>query len=380
MQSRETVYSHILCRGNASRGWMFVRLPDEEMFVNRIEKQINIIGVVMRIGLLKSIFLAGLIGSAGLSSSTTLAQDSPLAEDQKAVLVFDVRMDRIQDGEMGKLLDLESRMDDMTDDPDAPPASSVSRIFGAASAPDNMAQFEEMEDGGDLPMEFFVNIKFKDAEIAAAQMDKMKEKSEEIEIDGATYYKPSDDDAPAGLLMKVVNSTEMEVGTETYLTRSDRKVFTDGLNAAWSKIPDDAIRLAFDMAGAKSLMDDVMAMGRETVPPNFGAFVDLLGNAKDMRLSLDPDGANLLTLSATGVDEDSAVHLQEGLDSILGIGKGFAQGQVGALRSVDKGAFEVASEILKSLTPTVSGDQVEIKIPKPEGFNEAVQRMTSGNN
>jgi hypothetical protein len=305
-----------------------------------------------------------------------------LAEEQKAVFVFDIRMDKISNGELGKMLDLESKMEGLPGPSgDAPPPSAIERVFGAVSAPETIDQIQDMENSnGPLPVEFFITIKFNDSEVAAEQLDKMKADSESVEIGGKTFYKPKSEDAPEGILMNVIDDVTMEVGTELYLTRSDRKVFTEGLNSAWANVPDDAFRMAFDMAGAESLMEDVMAMGRENIPPNFVAYVDLLGNAKDMRLSVDLDGSNLLTMAMTGVDDDAASELQEGLDSLLGFAKMGGQAQVGGLRAMDPDAADVATEILDALAATVDGDQVSVEIPKPDGFNEAVQRMVPGGN
>jgi hypothetical protein len=92
----------------------------------------------MRIILLSSLLLLGLIGT-GLSNSAVLAQDSPLAEEQKAVFVFDIRMDKISNGELGKMLDLESKMEGLPGPSgDAPPPSAIERVFGAVSAPETI--------------------------------------------------------------------------------------------------------------------------------------------------------------------------------------------------------------------------------------------------
>ena len=335
----------------------------------------------MQKALLSTIMLLGLIGY-GINTSPVVAQDSPLAEDQKAVMVFDFRMEKMQSGDLGKALDIEGQMANLpTQSADSPAPDSIARIFGAVSAPESMDAIQNMQMADDLAMEFFTRIEFKEADDAKMHFDTLVEKSDEKTIGGKTYYSPKEDEeGPKNMLVNMVDEKTIEFGTEAYLTRSNRKVFTDGLNDAWSKVPDDAIRFAIDMNGAEGLVEDLMDMGRESVPPNFAAYVDLLGNAKDLRITFDLDGKNLMTLGATGVDEDSAVELQEGLDSLLGFAKMGAMQGVGQLKQQDPDAAEVASELVESLAATVEGDQVSIQIAKPEGFNEAVQRMVPGGN
>ncbi len=323
----------------------------------------------------------------GLVTVPIHAQSNDVAEKQKAVLSFDVRFDKIRNSQLAKSLKIEEQLSQwaaMQGD-DGPDPTKLDRIWGAFSAPENMETAQGLA-SGQLPMEFFVMMKFKES----ADVDKLmetikKDNSESFEKNGQTFYRPPQDGStPEAMILHRFDDKTVEIGTESYLFLNDRKVFTGGLEDAWSKVPDEAIRLAMDLDGAKGLIAEAVAMGKQGGDPMMGAYLDLIDNAKNMRLSIDLSGENLLTLAATGVDSDQAEELRGGLDALLGIAKMGGQMQVAQVKQMDEGAGAALETILKSLVAKADGAEVSVVIPKPAGFDDAikgaVEKMQGGFN
>jgi hypothetical protein len=307
---------------------------------------------------------------------------SELQEKQKAVVVFDVRMDMIRDCALGKTLKLEDKLNAMhaQSGDNGPNPSKLERIFGAMSAPEDMASAMSIQ-MGDMPMEFFVRMKFKDADSAKAILaEAEKDNGGTVEKDGKTFYKaPPSSGMPEGLLMHAVDDTTVEMGTEAYVFMKNRTPFTDNLKAAWEKSPNEAIRIAMDLQGAKGLISEAVEMGKQQGGgnPMVGVYLDLVDNMKDVGISLDFSGKNLLTIRATGVNDSDAVELKEGLDSLLGMAKMGGQTQLPNIKQMDPEGGAVLEKILNSLNAKSEGTDVSVVIPKPEGFDKAVENAVN---
>lgn len=306
---------------------------------------------------------------------------SELQENQKAVVVFDIRMDMIRDCALGKTLKLEEKLNDMhaQQGENGPNPAKIERVFGAMSAPENIASAMSIQ-MGQLPMEFFVRMKFADAETAKLVLDEaVNDNGGTVEKDGKTFYKaPPASGMPEGVMMHAVDETTIEIGTEAYVYLNSRRPFTENLSQAWEKSPNEAIRIAMDLEGAKGLIAEAVAMGKEQAGnPMVGEYLGLIDNMKDLRISLDFAGKNLLTLNATGVSEDEAEELKSGLDSLLGTAKFAGQAGLAQMREMDPGGADVAAKILDSLNAKSSGTEVSVAIPKPEGFDKAIENAVN---
>jgi len=250
--------------------------------------------------------------------------------------------------------------------------ASMSKMTAAMSLPDNIGAFQGMGPGADLPMDLFTTMTFKDAASADDAFAKMKENSEEVQVGGKTYFKPDDPNSPAGLLGERSGDSMFVMGTEKYITRSDRTFATDGLKSAFSKMPEDAVRIAIDVEGMPALKEEIIDMAAQSAP-QFAAYAELLNNITDLRITVDLDGENLLTISATGKDADMAEEFAEGLDSMLGMGKMGIMMQAGAIP--DEDAKKAVMAIAESLSAKADGTEVSVIVPKPEGFNKAIQGL-----
>ncbi len=307
-----------------------------------------------------------------------MGQTAPLDEKQKAVVVFDLRLDLLMGSELAKSLKLQEQFDKMAAQQggNGPDPSTIAGLFGAMSAPENMEAAQGFN-GGELPIEFFVKIKFKDASAATAAMEKLLESDPTaFERNGKTYYRPKEDGAPENAVVHQFDATTLEFGTDAFVFHPNQKVLTEALSAAWTKMPEkEAVRIAIDMAGASSLLAEAVEFGKQAADPTSAGFLELVDNMKNLRLSVDLSGANLITLNSTGVDSEQAEELQGGLDALLGMAKMAGTMQVNQLKQQDPAMSGILETVLKSLEAKVDGDEVSVVIPKPAGFDDAVKNF-----
>ena len=304
------------------------------------------------------------------------AQSNQLEESQMAVVSFDIHMDQIRNSEMAGVLDLEDKMSSLPNADKFDP-SKVNRIFGASSAPASMEVAQSYQGEGPLPVEAFVRMEFVDSAAADEMMKKIEAGGEAVEIGGKTYYKSTEDKAPENFMAHRVDDTTLEMGTEAYLLLPDRKVFTDGLTTAFKNAPDEAIKIAFDLAGAPELVAELQAMAAENGPPNFAAYYELIGGMSAMHLTADMDGPNLLTIGVTGKTESEAEEIAGGLGSLVGMGQMMGMGMVGNLKQQSPEVGGMVEEMLMGLKAD-RGDgsnDISIKLIHPEGFGKAIKGM-----
>lgn len=314
------------------------------------------------------------------------AYGQSVPDQDSAELAFEIRMDQLRETPLYAMIkqaaDQANAQSGMSQDIDF---DKVKRVWGAVQFPETVEEMQAMENlgpGDSLPMELFVQIEFEDAASADSAMNQMMEESEEVTRNGKTYFAPkSDANAPANLLGHKLNDTTIQAGTEGYIAAgASDSLFASGLSKAWGSFSGEPIRIAFDLDNARTLMDQAMEMGKADVPPMMHGMLDLISKTSHVRVSMDfKDGGNLLAIGAAGTDEDSAETLRSGLDGMLGMAKMMGGGQVEQLRAVDDGLADVVASILASLKATRDGADVNIVIPKPEGFDDAVQRMMQMN-
>lgn len=330
-----------------------------------------------------TLLLIGLVGAPASAQS--------LEESQKAVLVFDIRMDMLNTSKLGKQMKFSEKMTEanaraaqMSGQEVGPDAEKLERIFGAMSAPKNMEAAMAMQGGGPLTFEFFARAKYKDAESAKlALQTALDGNQEEFEKEGRTLYKLAPGEGvPEGLIAHMVDDVTIEVGTEAYIYHEDRNVFTDNLKASWAKAPNEAIRLAMDLAGAQELVSELVEQGKANAPdPTVEPFLELIDNIKDLGISIDLSQKNLFTLRANAIDTENAEELKGGLDSLLFLAKtGGKQGLMMLKGQGPNGEGDeiagVLGKILDSLKARMKGTDVTITIPRPKGFESAVEKAT----
>ena len=306
------------------------------------------------------------------------AQSNQLEQSQMAVVSFDISMEKIRNSEMSKTLDLESKIGNATPNSDKFDSAGVKRIFGAASVPESIKDVRGYQGEGPLPVEFFARVEMIDSAAADDAMKQIQEKGEAVEIEGKKFYKSAEEDAPEGLLAHMVDDSTIEMGTEAYLTRADRKVFTEGLTAAWKKVPDEAVKIAMDFEGAPGLVAELQEMATASIPENFAAYAELIGGISGMHITIDMDGDNLLTIGMTGKSESQAEEIEGGLGSLIGIGQLAGMGQVGQLKQISPDLGAMVEQILEALKADRAGKDVSVKLIHPDGLADAIKVITGG--
>ncbi len=325
---------------------------------------------------MRNAFMSFAAIAVALVAAPAFAQQTTLTAQEQSVVMVEIDFAKIFNSELGKMMDFEGKLKTIPGaDPDSFDAGSMSKVTASLSLPDSLEAFQAMGPGSELPMEMFTTMTFKDAGSADAAFAKVKEKSEEVKIGDKTFFKPDDPSSPAGLLAERSGDSMVFMGTEKYISRAEKMFATDGLKSAWGKMSDDAVRIAIDVEGMPALREQIIEMGSQAPPP-FNTFAELLNNVNDLRIAIDLDGDNLLTIAATGKDADMAEEFAEGLDALLGMGKMGIMMQAGAIPEGD--AKNAVMEIAESLSATSKGSEVTVIVPKPKGFNEAIMGLLGG--
>ncbi len=262
---------------------------------------------------------------AFVAAAPLSGQSVPL--EQQAEIAIQVQMSRLRSSKLYEML--KSNIDQVqsqADLPDNVDIEKVDTIFAAIALPEDVASFaamEQVESGGDLPMEMYARVTFTESGIVDTIMEKAAEESESREINGKTCYTPkADDNAPRNVMVYRDGDKAIVFGTENYVTMgASENLLSAGLKSAWSKVPDEALRIAIDLENCSDLIAEAVGMAKANADPMMGGFIDLITKASDIRMSMDLTDGNLLTLAATGKDENAASELQMGLDGILAMGK-----------------------------------------------------------
>ena len=149
------------------------------------------------------------------------------------------------------------------------------------------------------------------------------------------------------------------------------------MTAAFKNAPDEAVKIAFDLAGAPELVAELQAMAAENGPPNFAAFYELIGAMSALHLTADMDGPNLLTIGVTGKSSEDAENLEGGLGSLVGMGQMGGMAMIGNIKQQSPEVGEMVEKMLMGLKAE-RGDgsnDISIKLIHPEGLGEAIKGM-----
>ena len=333
------------------------------------------------------VLLAMAILFGGLLNLNAVAQDIPtLEEHQKAVILFDARISKMV--EEAKEYGGSEGIDNIP--MDGPfsgiKPSDMKRIFGAASLPKDMSFIGAMMMGppDELPMEFFVRIEFKDADLLEKFQSKLAAESRKVEFGGKEFLAPQN--GPLALAHRI-DETTMEFGTKAYCLQEKRNFFTDRLSTAYKTAPNEPLRIVMDLETRADLIKEVVGMAKTQMQQmQMGGaaagiaegYLDLIDNAKSIVFTQTTSGENLATLMIEGVDEEQAAELKGGLGSAFLIVKGAAGQQMPQMKAqmkVSDKSIAVIKSIVDDLKATQEGTSVNVLIKKPEGFAEAAKEM-----
>ncbi len=315
-----------------------------------------------------------------VATSPLFGQSIP--KEQQAEVAFEIQMSRFRDSPLyDTMKDAIERSPALAEAPADFDWEKVEAVFVAIALPENMdgvMALQNVEQTGEVTTGLFARIKFVDS-AGADQMEGMiKDDSDIKTIDGKSYFSPkAEGNGPKNVLAHRADKTTMVFGTESYITTGvGNHLLSPGLQAALDKMPNDGFRLAVDLENASAMIGEVVEMAKANADnPMAAGVLNLILSANDIRLSMDLAGGDLLTLAATCKDEENATKFHEGLDGLLGMGKMFGAGGVEQLKQQSPDAGRVLGEILKSLKANREGNDVVLAIPKPEGFEKAVQDL-----
>ncbi len=310
-----------------------------------------------------SLTLAILFATSCLFSPASVNAQADLTDEDRATILFDVRLSRMRDGEFMKgLEDLVDGLPNISDQIGID-LNSVERVFGAASLPESIEEFSEQE----IPesVQFFLRVEMADAESAKDLLDTMG--GEEVELNGKTYRSPQ-----KGTYSHLLeNSNTVEIATEKYLEQTTLHLFSKGLFLASKKTPGVGVHIVADLASESELVAQVIEAAKADSSPMVAPILDLIVNASDLSISIDLDGDNLLSIVATGNNESDAEELRGGLDKLLGIAKNSGAPLVNEF--LDPNTAEMADNFLESLEAIRDGLKVRVDIPHPDGFDDAIR-------
>jgi hypothetical protein len=319
------------------------------------------------------VFAFSFFMSLTMVCSSLLAQTGTLDEKDKAVVVFDVRVSDMRSSELGKKLGMEDRLSGLTPE-DEPSPNEIDRVYGAMSLPQSMGE-AMMAQFGEVKIDFFVKVDFNTEDAVEKVLAEIgSDSAETVENDGKTFYMmPADGPIPAGfMLMQVVDSKTIEIGTKKYLFHPNRKLLTDNLMSAAKGSPDAPIRMAMDFSGAKGLVSELVEMGKQQAGGNgpAGLFIDLINNIQDLSIMVGMDGKDLLTIKATGVDDEKSKDLRSGVDAMLGLAKISMQQFMPMVEGADPEAAKMLGVVGQALKAKGTGREVIVRIPTPNGLGD----------
>ena len=312
------------------------------------------------------LFLSTLTASPAL----LLAQSD---NNEKSSLVVDLDIDQLRASELMNAIDFKNGIVAQFLPFDM---EKVKRIYGTAQSPKAIQKLTEMETGKPIPFNFLVQVQYKDEQSAKAMLDSMSDQgSKEVERGGKKFITPEDGEAPPNLLAHVGQNNRFEVGTEGYILKDTRDFLSSSLAEIWRKnSKSNAVRLSIDIESNRKFINEALKVARKEAPASMQGFLTMFDDMATLSLSLDLDSGNLLTLVATGKDENGTRNLNASLDGLLGLGRMFG-GQMAANPDMDEQSKATLKEILDSLKTSTSGNTVTIKVPRPKGFEEMIKKM-----
>ncbi len=304
-----------------------------------------------------------------------------LAEDKKAVFCFDLDVESLLNSELAKSLGEEiiQEMDDAMQFP--LPAEKYVRIFGMMGAPNSMREAMQGPGADDpkLPFNMFYQFEMVDGPSAKELLEYMDlDDGSGREIDGVTYFSPPSF-APQNIVVGIQGETTVVMGTTEFVFyKGNRKeLFSGELQKAWSRHPAELpVRASLEMVSKAELISEVLAMAEQgaELPPFAAPLIGMVDNVESLNLVVDVSGQELLALRGLGKNDADAEELRGGLNGLLGMAKIMGAGAKAELAETPQAAAMVDS-LMKDLSTSGEGREVNIIIGRPENFEEGLSEL-----
>ena len=295
----------------------------------------------------------------------------------KADVVFELTPSKIIDSPLGKKMGFANML--AAKPPGAPDFASIKRVFAGVIAPESTEKLEEIQQGGDdNDLQFFMRIEYSTAEAATEMITQASAtSSSEVERNGKTYYSPPvGEKMPKGTVMYLADDKTIAMASGGFIDKTGGAPITDALATAWKTMPDTALKLSIDGVNARALVKNMVKDAKaKTGEPVVGAILDLFPTMDNINLSVDFASADLLKLSATSSDEAKATDINDGFKSLVTMAKPAAKQGLAMIEGQAPNAAATFGKLVNGMDVKQSGKSVTLNIPRPEGFEDAVQEF-----
>ena len=313
-----------------------------------------------------------------------LFAQTELEKSKQASIVFDIEVSSLLNSPMASSLPI---LDMMRREGVLPPKdfvdlNALNRVYGAFQLPESMQVFEQMRPGDRLPFQMFLRAEFGKIEELDRIMKEIEANMEMVKKDGKDYFQFREESAPKNILVQRFDENTIEIGTESYLLRSDRNVATERLTKAWASLGEDSlIRLGFDLESSRDLVEQFWQLAAiesgssddETmILEEVTAFV---GDVETCSIGFGGQGETMLSISVTGKDEQATNSVYESVNGLLYIARIAARVGIRQLQVDDPEAVAVLKTLAEQLRAKRNGNQVSINVRKPENFDRAMGKL-----
>lgn len=241
------------------------------------------------------------------------------------------------------------------------------RMFGAISVPESIAVLAQFQPGGELPVELLVVGEFDNSEDRQKMIsDDQLENAETVKLNGKDYYVEPN----VGNMHLLLEEKKIEIGSKDYLLTQRTALLTTVLKAAMGEMGKAPFKLAIDMEQDREFFLEAIDMAKQQgVPPMMLPFLDLPKKINLLTLSIDPNGDEMLKLTAKSSKPSDAKFVANAIDGLLGIAKmGYAQAPK------EMPGVELYKAISANTKTSVKDNDTFLIIKKPAGFDELLQQ------
>lgn len=317
------------------------------------------------------VWIFAMVVAIGFASKAIAFQQ--LEEKDKAVLRFDIDVQKVLKMELVKSLNLKELIEnDYQLGPSPLDYSIVKRVSGGFSAPASLAS---LENTNDVPFEFYARFEFLDAADAKAYYGEFREFCNVEERDGKEFLTPGV--GAMGNICIFQQDDFFEVASRKYFNRNDRDVFTDRVEDEWEKLGDYPVLGVLDAQGAGSLVKSIQDLLRsDSTPKSASIFADVADDPQLIVLKGATEGDPILSLRATCRTDAEANEVRSMVDGALGIGKAvFVMEGLNEVNQLSADIDRLIESLMNDLTAKGEGRNIDIVISRPKNMDQAIKKL-----
>lgn len=294
------------------------------------------------------------------NSASVVAQEKkvPLAQ-----IAFELSPQEILDSPFGQSLGLRNTMGPGRNGPDQLVLNAES-VRGVVAMPKTVDGFAEaLQTGRPFPIEFYIEIKVKDAAAFEAVENQIAEMSELREEKGVRIYPVSEDTGFYTAFDKDQTVVVASVGYD-YSAKNLEKI-TKSAERMWGKPSKAAMRLVVDVDGMRDFVDSAVEFGDASLPPAAKSFLEIPQRLNSIQAKADVSGEQgVLKVVAECPSNSDATAVAEGVRALVGAGK---------MTLGTSAMDQMTVTMLDSIKPKVEGKTVSFSITQPKGMAEAAK-------